>query len=345
MRLFRAAIVAIVVGAVASGAAAQPAPDALLRRVAEARDDVPHEGTTVTRLIGPDGHEVVFRREIYAGRRGQSVTRHVGDERFEGHTVIDDGTRRWRVLHDGLLVFVSRPYDFERLRTERVRFASRKAHDWSITLGAEGEVAGRPIWSVRIHRWAFDRWVLVRSLEIDKESALEIGNVAYDHKGREVSVTRYEWIRYLSDDEVDESRFRFEPQLETLVVPEADRVGPPMPFREAKKAAPWLVPLRTRPRDWRPGGVALPQYGRVVVVQFLYAEERPNERPRPVFLFERPIHVWAEHFDEYFDLRQVGPTPVIRGRAVVWTDGRIVYVLTGALPVESLLEVARAQVQ
>ncbi len=338
-----AALAFLAVCVLGSGPASADVWD-VLRRSAERMDDIPHEGVQEITVYGPGGTQHSFRQRIYAGGRGRSVVEHTSRGPFNGQRVISDGTRRWRMLPDTGLVFVSAPYDFETERDGRVDLVEHYKDRTRASIDREAQYAGRRVWIVTISRLRHHapEWVRVRGLAIDQETYLQLANLTYGANGETLSQTQYLEVRYLDDDELDADRFRCEPGPEDLVVPDPARLVRPLFFREAKDQAPWIVPLRSRPLDWRPEGAALPQYGGAVVAQFYYVKEERGERPRPVFLFERRRESRAGHFDEFYGLEQAPETIERRRQAVTWSDSDLVYVLASAIPIEELDRVARA---
>lgn len=341
-RLARTSLIAaLALGLLATSASAQPRVGTVLRRAAEALDDVPHEGVVVTEIAGRNGSVHRYLRRIYAGHEGRMASEQTGAGLLANQRVVCDGERRWRVFGAGLVVLVSPRLDFVAERRQRIRKALAGGEGLEMRLLPDLTIAGRPAVVVEIARGRGQERRVVRALAIDRETGLQLGNTTYDREGNQISRTYYREVRMLPDEEIDAGRFLFQPQPEAVVVPEPERVEPPILFREARERAEWIVPLRRRPRDWRPEGVALPAYGEWIVAQFTYVDERDPARLRPVFLFERPAEQATPFFDEFYDLASVTTDPTVRGRAVAWRDGRLVYVLTGAAPTEELLAAAR----
>ncbi len=326
------------------GVAAQPHGELgeILRHAAEREQDIPHEGllTTTVRGMGRERHS--FRRRIYAGHRACEVSEPQNAGPFADQRVVCDGRQRWRVLHSGSVVLVTSPFDFEQIRRDRVERAKRALEGMIVRRLADQTIAGRPAWTIEIARRNREgREVRVRALAIDKETSLQLGNVTYDREGSEISRTAYDEVEYLSDEEIDDRRFIFIAEPGALVLPEPSRIELPVLFRDARARAPWITPLRNRPRHWRPEGVALPDYAGQCVAQFYYVDERDGGRGRPVFLFEHPRAESHPFFDGYYNLHGLGRDPRPYGQSVAWSDEALVYVLTSAIPIEDLLSAAR----
>jgi len=335
----RYATVSLVLGLLCAGPAlAQPPLLELLRAAATGQDDVPYEAVTTTTFRAQNGLETSYSRHVYAGHGGRHVTWTEGGGPCDS-TTICDGRRRWRVL-SRTVAFVGPAIDPQLQRRRRVEFAERMARDGWAVLRGSGRRAGRPVWQVTLYRQEDSDWVPFRGLEIDKETYVELGNITYARDGSPLSTTVFDTVRYLSDDEVDESRFEFEPGEDVLVLPEPGRLGRIMPFRDAKETAPWLVPLRSRPRWWRPTGVALAAFGPKVVGQFFYVAQKDGEAPRPVYFLQKRVGDEAPFFDAFFGTKDAGIRPIRRRQAIVWADDDRVYVLASTVPLDELERIA-----
>jgi hypothetical protein len=340
--------VALLMGLVLTSAVeAQPGPSAreVLRLAAERSDDIPHEGRLTTTIQDRNRSPHRYRKHLYAGHEGCQVSEQSGSGAFGDQSVICDGQRRWRVFRGGKLALVSAPMDFAAERDERVARARHGLDGYDARRLPDQTIAGRLAWLVEISRVRNGRSVRVRALAVDHETYLQLGNVTYNQDGDEVSRTIYDEVRYLSDDEIDVSRFQYVPGADTLVLPEPGRIEIPVLFRDAQARADWIVPLRKRPRGWRPGGVALPPFGDRIVAQFYYVDERDGQCSRPVYLYEHPRGQRRTFFDDFYELDSVGAEPQPREQAAVWCDDDLVYVLTSTLPVEELLAAARNHVE
>ncbi len=340
--VLRAVVVALALALVAS--ADSSTGFEVLRRAAYYQDDVAHQGKSVTSIRTPDGHEMRFTREIYAGRRGSYYIRMPAPPPANQHLVISDGKLRWRIMGDDDVALVSGPLDFEKERQRRVEFAQHMERD-SRAMISESRLCGRRTWRVKVERRHPNRpgaWVPVRALHIDQETYLELGNTTYGMDGTPLSSTEYESVTFLKDDEINQQWLTYEPKPHTLTMPDPHHMGWPERYRDASKRVPWLVPLRDRPKHWRPGGVAVHLFGKQPVAHFMYlAEVADDGHPaRPVALLERPKGGHAPHFDDFYALGNVTERPAPRRQAVAWTDGRIVYVLAAPLPQEELMRAA-----
>jgi hypothetical protein len=314
----------------------------ILETAAEREQDIPHEGTVVTTIGGRGpGETHSFARRIYAGHAGCEVSEQVDPGLLADQRAVCDGSRRWRILHSGSVVLVSAPFNFEDLRRERVERVRGGARRFTARLLGDQVLAGRSAWTIEISRTGREGSRRMRALAVDKETYLQLGNVTYGRDGEEMSRTIYRDITYLSDEEIDPERFRFVPPADALVLPEPNRIELPVLFRDAHARADWIAPLRSRPREWRPEGVALPEFGEGMVAQFFYVDERDRGRPHPVFLFEHPRGQRRGYFDDFYGTKDVGREPRQNGQSVSWMDEALIYVLTSALPVEDLLSAAR----
>jgi len=320
-------------------ALAQPPLHELLRAAATRQGDVPYEAVTTTTFRAQNGLETSCSRHIYAGHGGRQATWGEGED-AGGRTTICDGERRWRIV-SRTVAFVSPTIDPQLQRRHRIELAERIARDgWAVFRGSSRR-ADRPVWQVTLYRQEDGGdWVPFRGLEIDKETFIELANITYSRDGTPLSTTVFDSIRYLQDDEVDESRFKFEPDEDMLVLPEPGRLGRMMPFRDAKECAPWLVPLRSRPRWWRPTGVALAAFGPKVVGQFFYVAQKEGEAPKPVYFFQKRVSDEAPFFDAFYSTKDAGLQPARRRQAVVWSDDDRVYVLASTVPLDELERIA-----
>jgi hypothetical protein len=334
-----AAAMALSLVAVAEG----PSGFEVLRKAAYYQDDVPHRGKAVTSVRTPDGHEMRFTREVYAGHRGAYHIRMPAPPPTNQHLVISDGKRRWRVMGDDDVALVSPPLDFAKERKRRVGFARRMEHD-SRAMISTSRLCGRSTWRIRVERKnpkQHGSWVPVRALHIDQATYLELGNTTYGMDGKPVSSTEYESVSFLSDEDINERWLTYEPKGHTLTMPDPSHMGWPERYRDASKRVPWLVPLRDRPAGWRPGGVAVHCFGHQQVAHFMYlADGGEGKQARPVALLEKPKDGKSPHLDEYYSLDTVTDRPTARRQAVVWSDGDVVYVLAAALPQDELMRAA-----
>ncbi|MBD3174974.1 MAG: hypothetical protein GF320_07325 [Armatimonadia bacterium] len=337
-------------GATLAAAAMARTPDPLdvLRKAAYHQDDIPHRGSAVTVVTPPDKDEIRVPREVYAGRRGRYDIRVDSPPPIPPHRIVCDGQRQWRVMGDNDVAFVSAPLDFEEERRERMDRVD-KLEEWARASIQRSTLCNRGTWLIKLERRGRgddDRWYPMRDLHIDRETYLELGNTTYGRHGKPVSRTRYEALAYLGDDEVDDSRLQYGPEDHTLILPDPHRMGWPGRYRDATKHADWLVPLRERPAEWQPAGVAVHRYGRQAVAQFLYLDkERRQGTPVPILLFEKPRGEEAPHLDEFYALDDVTTQPQRRRQAVAWTDGELVYILASAMPRDELLRAAWRHVQ
>lgn len=314
----------------------------ILETAAEREQDIPHEGVVVTTIRGLGrGETHSFARRIYAGHAGREVSEQIDPGLLADQRAVCDGSRRWRILHSGSVVLVSAASNFEDVRRQRVEAVRGGGRRFAARLLGDQVLAGRPAWTIEISRTGREGTTRARALAVDKETYLQLGNVTYGRDGEEVSRTLYRDIQYLSDEEIDPERFRFVAPPEALVLPESNRIELPVLFRDAHRRAEWIAPLRSRPREWRPEGVALPQFGEGTVAQFFYVDERDRGRPRPVFLFEHPRGQRCGYFDDFYATHEAGPEPRAHGQSVSWVDEALVYVLTSALPIEDLMSAAR----
>ena len=223
----------------------------VLRKAAYYQDDVPHRGKAVTSVRTPDGHEMRFTREVYAGHRGAYHLRMPAPPPTNQHLVISDGKRRWRVMGDDDVALVSPPLDFAKERTRRVGFARRMEHD-SRAMISTSRLCGRSTWRIKVERKnpkQHGSWVPVRALHIDQATYLELGNTTYGMDGKPVSSTEYESVSFLSDEDINERWLTYEPRG-YLPYP-TPATGWPMHRMPSKRV---LARAVDRPAGWRPGG-------------------------------------------------------------------------------------------
>lgn len=324
-------------GWVCRPASAVDALEALVK-AAEAKENVPLKAVGETIVRQRDGEQAMsLSYLLLQGTRG-AFRRHIMTPvDLKDHLVISDGRLRWRILPTKLVAFRSQPQDFDAARQARIEAARKAPTFYTVRLTGKTTVAGRSGYVVQLLK---DE-VVRREVVLDTATFVELRNTLYGPEGQAFTTSQFTSVDF--DVQPKPEDFSYTPGPEVLVAPEPVRPAPPRPPEE-KPHVPFLRMPGPLAEGWTRPMVALPLYSGdqhpVAVVQWVFTSDYDD---RPVFWFQKERWRKASFFDEFYKLDQVGSTPKeVATGVVVWTDGRVVYVLTGKIPAETLLKRANA---